>query len=546
MQKRYSNKKAEVIKERIKITFSCSNTEEFNQLKDKIKAIPGRSFNTHFKKSWGIPFTAENVELLMELGFTFKGDKGSKKEDTPVESAVKEKVPEPEYIPYTDHLSVKLPKKPLEILYEYQREAIKFIIHFKGRALIAMFPGAGKTFIALYYAKLFKRKRPILIVCPAPIKLQWERECKKVLGKDTKITILNSKTPYLPKLADVYVINWDLVKDWKEVLCQFRIALIISDEVHAIGGKSKRTKAFKEIVKSQDCEHIAMSGTPAHSKIKQLFNILNLLSPSEFSNEWRFLNRYCEPKITPWGKTFNGATNLPELREKLKTIMFRKEKSEVFKDLPKKKRITVPMEISSENEYLALENSLYDSITDSSKEFDVKSNMMKLQRSAFPLKEKSVRAWIDNFVSDGNKLIVFAWHRSVIEYLEEQFKGKCAKVYGSQNAELKEAEIRKFAGDGCDLLLMNISTCTGIDGLQKICNDATFVEFPYTVTALEQAENRIDRLGQESPVNIYYLAAANTIDERYADILEKHNNINNTVIKGGKGEELNMREVLRR
>jgi SWI/SNF-related matrix-associated actin-dependent regulator 1 of chromatin subfamily A len=138
------------------------------------------------------------------------------------------------------------------------------------------------------------------------------------------------------------------------------------------------------------------------------------------------------------------------------------------------------------------------------------------------------------------------WHRATAEYIHDKFKKVSVLTYGGISEKEKDKSKKKFISDPKILLdIRNIGTCPGVDGLQTVCNNVAFVEFPYTESQLEQAEDRIDRVGQKYSVNIHFLAAANTIDQRYAEILDKNSDINNVLLKGGKGQKLTIMEALK-
>ena len=62
------------------------------------------------------------------------------------------------------------------VLYNYQKQSLRRIDAFDGRALVALEPGLGKTIVSLYYAWGFLPDGPIVVVCPANVKWNWQRE----------------------------------------------------------------------------------------------------------------------------------------------------------------------------------------------------------------------------------------------------------------------------------------------------------------------------------------------------------------------------------
>jgi superfamily II DNA or RNA helicase len=272
--KKYSKKQAKIYPEKnlIKISFYCSESSEFSKTLEQIKGLSKRRYNSPWPKAWSCANTEKNIKDLESFGFAIER-------------------PEPEYTAkpeLTAHKSIKLPEKEIEGLYDYQIEALQFLTFLEGKGLIGLPPGAGKTFVGLYYLKINPSKRPALVVCPAPIKLQWGRETNKVLN-NCGVYIISGETPYELPEYPIYIINWDILKDWEPVLLRMNIPVIIGDEVQAIGNESKRTDSYVNLVKKQGGDHIALSGTPFYSKIRQFFNILNLLCAKRFATKYAML-----------------------------------------------------------------------------------------------------------------------------------------------------------------------------------------------------------------------------------------------------------------
>jgi SNF2 family DNA or RNA helicase len=58
-------------------------------------------------------------------------------------------------------------------------------------------------------------------------------------------------------------------------------------------------------------------------------------------------------------------------------------------------------------------------------------------------------------------------------------------------------------------------------------------ELPWTPALLQQAEDRIHRIGQKNACNVYYLLGQNTIDEDIAKLLDSKAAVTNAVNVGG-------------
>jgi len=279
-----------------------------------------------------------------------------------------------------------------------------------------------------------------------------------------------------------------------------------------------------------------MSGTP-FNKVRQFYNVLNLLAPNRFSSEFKFWNRYCDPKYGPFGVTYDGASNIGELRSKIAKIMYRKEKHEIFGTDKQKQRYIVPMEVDMKK-FEALEEDFESTSA-------TEDSVRELQRSAYYLKQDSIVAWIKNFLENEDKLVICAWHRAVVESLHEKFSKNSVVVYGGIPSAQKDQAKEDFINDPkINLYILNIAACPGIDGLHHVCNNLAFVEIHTSESLMEQAEDRIDRVGKEHTPFIHYLVASGTIDERMATILEENSKISTALLKGGKVKKMEILKEL--
>lgn len=398
----------------------------------------------------------------------------------------------------------------------------------------------GKTVEALSWM-VYANAYPALYVVNAPTKLQWQGAYRKWVGATKKhypdVDVLSGRKPYRLDRSKSYIINWDILSDWKEELAQVGFRLLVGDEVQAIGNpESLRASAFKEL--SQVIPHvIGMSGTPAMSKPMQFWTLLSIVEPSMFKNFFVFKNRYCDPQTDAFGTKYNGASNVEELHELLVNCMLRRTKSEVMKDLPPKVMEVVPLEVdeSALNDYYEEERAVFSGETIEGEKENARNKVAHLLRSAYALKEKSMLLWIEDFLESGKKLLLFAWHRSVVEVLYDTLKAyNPALIYGGMSANDRESARLKFIEDDtCKVMVANIQAGgVGIDGWQSCCDSVAFAEFAHTPTLHNQATDRLHRGGQINTVTAYYLTAPGTIDDDALEVLDTRAKMMSNIMDG--------------
>jgi len=182
----------------------------------------------------------------------------------------------------------------------------------------------GKTVQALKYLQRHPELRPALIVCPASLKLNWEKEIKNWI--DEECTLLKGRKPIVQFNPNILVMNYDILDGWRDYLLDLDIKIIIADELHFCKNpKAKRTKALQCISKKVE-QFIGLSGTPIVNKPMEFFTPINLVDSNIFPNWGSYAKRYCNPK-TFWVKgrcikDYSGNSNTDELHDILTSTCF--------------------------------------------------------------------------------------------------------------------------------------------------------------------------------------------------------------------------------
>lgn len=542
----------------IELSWFCRDRAGWARMLSLVRSIPRRVFDNETKK-WYIPATEDNIESLQESGWRAAKKSAVKAEPqaafggVPVPKKYQEYMSLPEEVPAEDpvitqrnaieNFVLDSTRDIVPGLRSYQVDFLKFAAMRNGRVALGDGMGTGKTLQSLAWLA-YNRSFPALIVVNAPTKLQWEKEFKRWLSLvpncPHRVQILyGTRTRKLDKSCS-YIVNWDILTYWQDELAATGFECLIGDEAQAIGNpESKRALAFRHLA-AVIPECIVMSGTPARSRPAQFWTMVSCVEPKMFPTYKGYLWRYTCPKATPWGVQFDGARNVKELHAKLVSVMLRRTKDDVMKDLPPKTLDVIPLEADAAE--LAEYNSEEAGIAEL-QGIAARERLTNLTRTAYAVKEKSLLNWVRCFMESGEKLLLFAWHRDVVDRLFEELKEyNPAKIYGGVTLQQREAEKEKFIqDDSCRIMICNIqSGGTGVDGFQKVCCNVVFAEFASTSTDMEQAEDRLHRGGQERPVSVYYLIATGTIDEDMAEALDSKKKVLASVLDGKQADDLDL------
>ena len=412
-------------------------------------------------------------------------------------------------------------------LYPYQQTAVEFAQSTGGRCILGDDMGLGKTVEALAYITTLPSP-DVLIVCPASVLYKWQRDAKTWAGVDAEL-ILNSTTPLGTKRFDIcsYAI---MTRRWQELVGRYNT--IILDEFQAIKNfKAQRTRAAKK--ETAHAHHILMlSGTPFLNRPIELFNALHILDPKAWPSVREYGNRYCGG-LSERG-LWQGATNLDELRERLKPYMIRRLKSEVLSELPPLTRTILPVDIPNKTEYNQVRAQVREAIAaldPNHKGYFVnaldKLNMLRKVVGAG--KAEIAVQWVEEMmeqIDENAKIVLYAHHYEVVKYLADALIKYGVVTYtGKDDAKTRDYKVGMFRSPGGPRIM--VITSAGGEGIDLYgergvdVSRIVLVEREWTPSAEAQVEARLHRIGQTNAVDAYYLVARKTIDEKLAALVEQ-------------------------
>ncbi|XP_009797725.1 protein CHROMATIN REMODELING 19 [Nicotiana sylvestris] len=195
------------------------------------------------------------------------------------------------------------------ILKPYQLVGVNFLLLLYrkkiGGAILADEMGLGKTIQAITYLTVLKHLEddpgPHLIVCPASVLENWERELKRWCPKFTVIQYHGAaRSTYsknlsslartgLPPPFNVILVCYSLFerhsaqqKDDRKILKRWRWSCVLMDEAHALKDKSSyRWKNLMSVARNAN-QRLMLTGTPLQNDLHELWSILEFMMPDLF------------------------------------------------------------------------------------------------------------------------------------------------------------------------------------------------------------------------------------------------------------------------
>lgn len=396
-------------------------------------------------------------------------------------------------------------------------------------------PGYGKTLETIAWLKHMWRnqkeiegswKRPqILILCPKSVIETWRNQLSKYWPN-----YLNDCMWWITNYEQLY--NEDNYK----IAMKTKWDFIILDESHKI--KSMKSK-INGIVFDLTSKHKAcLTGTPVKNRPQDLAAQLKWLDPYSITNFTDFQFTFCELRNNGFGNVPIGLTKNKTMVENLQNLLdvycvggkehnaglisapeyikVRLKMDPKVKDMYHKVEGEYNKELQTkviDTEYL-LENGIKVSsaIESAVRRQQLASNPQLFNEKWVNVKFEWIMDWLDG---TDEKVIIFSKFAKTIEQLEQllmKHKYSIATVKQAMSPVARQATYNQWKNSKQVLLTTFGLTKEGVDGLQDYCNYTIFIDREWTASDNEQAEKRINRLGQTKQPIFYILQCTGTID----------------------------------
>ncbi|HEY5187389.1 MAG TPA: DEAD/DEAH box helicase [Solirubrobacteraceae bacterium] len=403
----------------------------------------------------------------------------------------------------------------------FQWAAVRYALAAR-RTFLSDEQGLGKTVEALATLEA-DGAYPAVVICPAAMKLGWEREAQRWLPHRS-VAVISGRVAVPPR-GEITILNYEIVAAHRQALGRTRPRAIVIDESHYCKNPSaKRTQAVRALAATVPADglRLALSGTPVLNHVDELIAQLRVLGRLEdFGSGARF------------ARQFRGQVSEERLHWHLRRRCFvRRLKSEVLPQLPPKRQVVVPVTLTNEAEYRLAERDVIEWLRTQPldlKELNARiaatlraqrlAQLGALQRLAARGKLAAALAWIEDFLASGEPLVVFARHREVQRAVLARFP-EALHLFGEDSLPARETAIADFQrADGPALIVGATRVAAQGITLTRASNVA-FLELEWTPAMHDQAEDRCHRIGQRDAVTAWYLLAAGTIDERMARLIQ--------------------------
>lgn len=459
--------------------------------------------------------------------------------------------------------------------FDYQIRAARTALRrFRGRGLLSDEVGLGKTIEAGLVLKeylLRQMVRRVLILTPPGLVEQWREE----LTTKFKITdfVTNNDEAFRRMGPDAWLhypyviasLSTARRPEHRQMITAELYDLVIVDEAHHL--KNRASVTWKLVNELQKRFILLLTATPVQNSLAELYNLVTVLKPGQLKSPKEFQREF----------VVRGDPRLPKnrglLRDLLSDVMVRHSRSQINLQLPPRRAHTVKLALHTNEQQLydaivALgHRMLGDDAVTSAHRFGIRTLLLEAGSSAaatrstlrslaavsrleayhadllalarqadgvqMTAKADALRKLLEAQTAAGaqqGKVVIFTQFRATQEMLAAQMHTwgvDFALYHGGLTSHQKDQAIRSFAEQTPVLL----STEAAGEGRNlQFCRVLVNFDLPWNPQRIEQRVGRIHRIGQTLPVDIFNLAAQDTIEEYVLDILDRKLNMFELVI----------------
>lgn len=439
----------------------------------------------------------------------------------------------------------------------FQIAGVQFALAREG-TLIGDEMGLGKTVQLIGVINTDETIQKVIVVTKASLKENWRNELTRWLTRPLRVAVQYAGTDWVGTDADIVVINFEICHRYKTHIDATPWDLAGVDEVQQCKNrKARRTEVVlgapmrqkkvdgKKVmlpvepgIKAR--RRIALSGTPLEQRTEELFTVLRWLAPKDWPSYWRYAERYCGYKV---GGDTKGATNIDELNRKLRSsIMIRRLKADVLKELPPKTHMVVELEpddacrraIADEqrelDEIRHRAASEVEAAAEASDDFEGKVEALRSPTAKWAFTEiarirhntavakcgVALEALLED-IEEAGKVLVFAHHKDVLQTLHDAIPGS-VMITGDTPPEKRQAIVDHFqrtSAAECPVFFGSIRA-TGEGLTLTAATLVVFVEEDWVPGKMAQCEDRAHRIGQHDHVLVKHYVLPGSIDVKIA------------------------------
>ncbi len=414
--------------------------------------------------------------------------------------------------------------------------------------------GLGKT-ITLIALHLHRAAGPTLVVCPASLLGNWEREIRR-FAPGVAVHRYHGDRRSIVDTDGFVLTTYGTMRLDAEALSATAWDLVVADEAQHV--KNPRSDTAKALRRIPSHARVALTGTPVENNLSELWAILDWTTPGLLGTLGSFRSRWAHPIETGERATAQQLSRL------VRPFLLRRRKSDpgIAPELPPKTETDQPVALTRE------QAGLYEAV--------VRETMARIRESTgmrrrglvlklltalkqvcnhpaqylgekdAPLAGRSGKLelldeLVDTIRAEGGGLLVFTQYVAMARLLERHLAERAVPtqfLHGGTPVRRRDELVARFQ-ESTDPPVFLLSLKAAGTGLNLTRADHVVHYDRWWNPAVEaQATDRAHRIGQDRPVQVHRLIAEGTLEDRIAEMLASKKELAEAVLGRTDGAEL--------
>jgi superfamily II DNA or RNA helicase len=413
--------------------------------------------------------------------------------------------------------------------------------------------GLGKTItvIALHLRRHALGAGPTLVVCPASLLGNWEREVTR-FAPGVPVDRYHGSGRELPEHDGFVLTTYATMRRDVDALAAHRWGLVVADEAQHVKNPASGTALALRRIPS--AARVALTGTPVENDLTELWSILDWTTPGLLGTLAEFRARWADP-------IGEGAD--PALADRFARLiapfLLRRRKSDpgIAPELPRKTETDRPVGLTRE------QAGLYEAVVAETMDRIARADGMARRGLVLALltalkqicdhpalyakepdpllagrsgKLELLDELLDTILAEDGAALVFTQYVAMGRLLERHLRARGTPVqflHGGTPVPEREALVERFQrGEAAVFLLSLRAAGTGLN-LTRADHVVHFDRW-WNPAVEEQATDRAYRIGQTRPVQVHRLISEGTVEDRIAALLESKRALADAVLAGGE------------
>jgi SNF2 family DNA or RNA helicase len=442
----------------------------------------------------------------------------------------------------------------------YQLEGLRWLHRMTSLGLggcLADDMGLGKTvmLIALHLHRRLNPKTagPTLVICPASLLGNWEREIMR-FAPGEPVSRYHGGDRSLDGIDRGFVLTtYGTMRLDAARFGAVKWGLLVADEAqHVKNPRSAGAKALRTIPARS---RVALTGTPVENNLSELWAILDWTTPGLLGSHGTFRRKWADPIEV---ERDEAKTRL--LSKLIRPFVLRRRKSDpgIAPELPPKTITDQPVALTLEQVAL-YEKAVRDNMIEirTSEGMGRRGLVLKLLTSlkqicnhpAQYLKEERptldgrsgklelLDELIDTIRAEDGAVLVFTQYVAMAKLLKEHLDRREIEnqlLHGGTPVPSRERMVDRFQSGEVSVFLLSLKAAgTGLN-LTRADHVIHFDRW-WNPAVEEQATDRAHRIGQTKSVQVHRLIAEGTIEDRIASIHETKRELADAIVTSGEG-----------